>query len=137
MQRNYYSLEQANRLIPRIRPILKELIETHVKISIQNDVSISYDDPFEDLRQGVFESKKWHRTNHEYFRLFERLTDLGLFVKDPSSGVVDFFCLHEGREIFLCYKYPEVKIKHWHELEEDFAERKSIHMLKQASSKKV
>jgi len=129
MKKVYYSLGQAKRLIPRLKPFLKRLIECHVKINIQNEVTISYDDPYDDMMQSILESKKWHKTNYEYFMLLDKLVSKGIFVKDPGLGLIDFFSKHEGRDIFLCYRYPESNIRYWHEIEEGFEERQSVSLL--------
>lgn len=125
MDRKYYSLHEARELLPKIKPLIKKLITYHLTLVIQNNLSIEYDDPYDDMKQSVIESKQWHKAQHNYFKLLDKLFEMGVFVKDPAVGLVDLFSFHEGQEIFLCYKYPEKTISHWHELEEGYMSRKS------------
>jgi hypothetical protein len=74
--------------------------------------------------------------NPELSRLvrdFERLDSLvhrilaeGVLVKDLTTGLVDFPCLKDEREIYLCWKYGEEAIRFWHEIEAGFAGRQTI-----------
>ena len=135
MEKRYFSLRQARVLLPKIKPVLRKIMKHHVKLVLQNNMSVHFDDAFEDMRQSVIEAKEWHATQKEYFELLQQLIDWGIFVKDPAIGLIDFFSLYEGREIFLCYKYPEATITHWHELEEGFLQRKSVGELEQHQEK--
>jgi hypothetical protein len=56
----------------------------------------------------------------------EALEDLGCYIKDLDVGIVDFLSTFEGRDIFLCWRLGEREIKHWHELNESFAQREEI-----------
>ena len=51
---------------------------------------------------------------------------LGAVVKDPRIGLVDFYGHVEGKTVWLCWKYGEDDIAHYHALDEGFANRKPI-----------
>ena len=53
------------------------------------------------------------------------LEQLGIEVKDPS-GLVDFRSLRDGEVVYLCWKFPEPAVSHWHRLDAGFAGRKPI-----------
>jgi hypothetical protein len=55
----------------------------------------------------------------------ENLTDLGIEVK-AVDGLVDFRALLDGRTVYLCWRYGEEKISHWHELDAGFQGRRPI-----------
>jgi len=69
MDRKYYSLHEARELLPKIKPLIKKLITYHLTLVIQNNLSIEYDDPYDDMKQSVIESKQWHKAQHNYFKL--------------------------------------------------------------------
>jgi hypothetical protein len=46
--------------------------------------------------------------------------------KDLELGLVDFLGLVEGREVNLCWRYGEKRIRFWHGLDEGFGGRKAI-----------
>ena len=47
-------------------------------------------------------------------------------VKDPEIGLVDFYHWRNGELVFLCWRYDEPELTHWHGLHEGFAGRKPI-----------
>src|SRR6185436_3734642 len=56
----------------------------------------------------------------------KRLTEMGLFLKDINTGLVDFLSLRDGREVYLCWRYDEPTVAHWHDLEAGFAGRQPL-----------
>ncbi len=54
-----------------------------------------------------------------------RIEEAGIEIK-AVDGLVDFRALHEGRQVFLCWKYPEPTVEHWHELDTGFDGRRTI-----------
>lgn len=62
----------------------------------------------------------------EVVRCIEGIRDLGVQVKDPDRGLVDFPALRDGEEILLCWQLGEERVGHWHGLEEGFAGRKEL-----------
>lgn len=56
----------------------------------------------------------------------QRLTDLDVELKDIELGLVDFRALHEGREVYLCWRLGEPEIGYWHELDTGYAGRQPL-----------
>jgi len=54
------------------------------------------------------------------------ITALGLELKDINSGLIDFLAERDGRDIYLCWRYNEPRVAHWHDLEAGFAGRKPL-----------
>ena len=52
--------------------------------------------------------------------------ELGLVVRDPSSRLVDFPAIREGREIFLCWRLGEEAVAWFHPPEAGFAGRQPL-----------
>lgn len=59
-------------------------------------------------------------------RLQEELADVGCELKDFATGLVDFPASHEGRTVYLCWKFGEERVEHWHELDAGFSGRRPI-----------
>lgn len=51
---------------------------------------------------------------------------LGAVVKDRNAGLVDICGRIDGRRVWLCWKYGEPTIAHYHELDEGFDDRKPL-----------
>jgi hypothetical protein len=58
--------------------------------------------------------------------IFERIEQMGVLVKDLDIGLMDFLTLYHGREVCLCWKLGEERIRFWHGTEEGFPGRKPI-----------
>jgi hypothetical protein len=55
-----------------------------------------------------------------------RVNDLGCLVKDLDIGLVDFYALHEGEPVFLCWQFGEREVSHWHGVDEGYAARRPL-----------
>lgn len=51
---------------------------------------------------------------------------VGAMVKDLDIGLIDFLSIYRGREVCLCWKLGEDRIRFWHGTEEGFKGRKAI-----------
>jgi len=57
--------------------------------------------------------------------LLREITELGVEVKQ-ADGLVDFRSKLRGRTVYLCWKYGEESVTHYHDLEAGFAGRKPL-----------
>ena len=77
-------------------------------------------DRIEELRSRLVELADAH------LDLFEELASLGVEMKDPEIGLVDFPARLDGRIVYLCWKLGEETIDHWHELTTGFGGREPV-----------
>jgi hypothetical protein len=56
----------------------------------------------------------------------DRLEELGVVLKDPDLGLLDFPALREGEEVELCWHVGEEAVAFWHRIGEGYAGRKPI-----------
>lgn len=130
--KKYFTLEQAQNSLTDIRKIVKEIIEIKDSLEIFNSINIEYteeyDGEFDELNFTKI-NKDFHKISFEFFSKIEELENTGCLLKDINEGLVDFYCLFEGREILLCWKHGEDKIEYWHEIEDGFTGRKPINIL--------
>ena len=52
--------------------------------------------------------------------------ELGVELKDPLQGLVDFRTYLDGQEAYLCWKLGEDEISWWHPLDGGFDARQSL-----------
>jgi len=134
IKKKYFTLEEAKEILPEVKVLLGKLLKVQANLKINKVIQIDYEDEFletaEIIRKELFESGQ----HHEFFKNLYELFKLGVFVKDPSIGLIDFYSKLENEDIFLCYKYPEESISFWHGLGEGFNERKSVELLKKTSN---
>ncbi len=128
--KKYFKLEEANSLLSKISKILIQVMKINNNIAMLNSLSIDYEDEFRAIKNDITMNKNFHRLYYNLYKKIELLTELGCIVKDADLGIVDFYSMFEGKEIFLCWKLGEKEIKYWHYPEEGYAGRKSVSILK-------
>ena len=128
MAKKYYTAETAQKQIPKIKKSLLKL--RNIKKAIDAILSVRMDpgeigyDEF--LETNTKLNKEYHKLSYEFYKELENLEKTGCVLKDLELGLVDFYCRFEGRDIFLCWKLGEEKIKAWHETDAGFAGRTPI-----------
>jgi hypothetical protein len=129
-----FSPERANALIPRLAPLLDELLVKRRDLAIK---LLETDPALRELppssRSGrlaglrsPFPTPRFGEQKSEIVRLIHRIESFGCIVKDIDLGLVDFPAVHEGEPVYLCWKAGEPRITHWHSIDEGFAERKPL-----------
>ena len=121
----YFGVEEANRLIPlltRTFTVVRPWVErVHALVR-----------ELEDLQDAGAGPERTAPPREERDALIERIhaeleqfQDLGMELK-AADGLVDFRALKAGRPVYLCWRFGEPEVSHWHELEGGFAGRQPI-----------
>jgi len=121
----YYTPEEANQTLTILRPMIKEMMDLGGRIRAHQPEFWS-----------VVQKSAGNGGNPELSKLlpdFDRLDallhkvqDMGIEVKDLTIGLIDFVAMHDGREVYLCWKYDEDSVQFWHEIEAGFQGRRLI-----------
>ena len=100
-----FTRTQAEAVLPKVRPLLEDL----------------------QRRKASYDRRPTDPVAKEINALLLEIAHLGVDVKDPDQGLIDFPAKRRGREILLCWKLGEgERISYWHDLESGFAGRKLI-----------
>lgn len=129
-----FTLDEANALVPELHRLVsrqllvQDQLETKLQLLHQKlgrlprEVVPQLDDEPE-----VFALKEEIQT------LLKQVEDgwgevskLGAVIKDPRTGLVDFYGRVDGKLVCLCWRFGEESITHYHGLDEGFAGRKPI-----------
>ena len=129
MRQRHISLEEAQEMLPFVRKRMAELRRLDRAIEILDNVGIMFDDEFLAMKQEIHENKKFHELNAEFYSVLSELIGKGCIVKDLRRGLVDFYSMHQGKEIFLSYILGEDRIRFWRDIDCDFEQRKPISQL--------
>jgi len=130
LKRKYFTIEEANATLPLLRAILRDvttlahdLRERHARI-LRLQSSGSTGKPHEaELQHLVEEFERDQDRMHEFE---DELKKLQVELKDYFTGLIDFPCWMEDREVYLCWKLDEPEVSHWHELDSGFAGRQKL-----------
>jgi len=133
MAKTYFTIESAQKQLPKIKKSILKL--QNLKKAIDAVASVRIDPQevgFEEfIETNAKLNKDYHKLSYEFYKELEKLEKTGCVLKDLEQGLIDFCCKFEGRDIFLCWKLGEEKVKAWHEVDDGFAGRKPIINLKQ------
>jgi hypothetical protein len=81
----------------------------------------------EEARQGLDEAvSRLRDAELELSKAALGLEGLGVVLKDPQTGLIDFPSLMEGEIVELCWRLGEEKVAHWHRVGEGFRGRKPL-----------
>ena len=131
--KRYFTVAEAEGLIPRLEAIVGRVMDSHTAAAR--------------LREALQEAQRQvmlsggARLDQEFWRSrklgFERaaarvqegigeILELGGVPKDLEMGLVDFLGLLGDREVNLCWRFGEKRIRFWHGLDEGYRARKPL-----------
>jgi len=124
-----FTVDEANALLPGIRPVVEALLETFREIrgEIQqtaNEAGIAVGSP--ELTRMLESRGRAPRLFERVKGLIERIHETGCLVNGPEAGLIDFPCLYNNEIVFLCWKYDEARVGHWHRIPDGFAGRRPL-----------
>lgn len=129
-----FTLEAVNSLVPRLRVLVEAQIGRRVEIETRLeqlagllgrvpeslDVASGDETPVRELKNDIAERVDAYKSG------WRAVEELGAVIKDPRVGLVDFYGRVDGKLVWLCWKYGEEKVMHYHGLDEGFSGRKPI-----------
>lgn len=130
MSKKYFTLEEANRTLPLVRRIVRDIVADYrgwKDCLARYEVAAAHRRPEQGespeaaaLRAEVDEIA--HRING----FIAELEQVGCVLKGFDEGLVDFRSRLEGRDVYLCWKLGEGEIGHWHEIDAGFRNRRPL-----------
>jgi hypothetical protein len=128
-----YTVEEANNELPRVRRIVAQIAELSALLPELEDQA----------RIAEYESKRpnagpenHERQQHardavggaelELLKAVANLNGMGIQLKGPLEGLIDFPSYRDGELIELCWKLGEERVEHWHRIGEGYGGRKKL-----------
>lgn len=133
MEKKYFTLDEANQLLPFIKTELAYLQETktafYKKYHELQQIKKDYQDKEKDkaYEDMVFKLE----CSLEFMEMeaqmhINNMHAKGIQVKDIDIGLFDFPAIIDGKEVLLCWKQDETAISFYHGLHDGFTGRKKI-----------
>jgi hypothetical protein len=122
-------VQEANELLPVVKSLMERLLQRIDLLRGRSRLVVRRDelDPdSSDFMQRLQQDEGVARIIKEMNELVDEIHDLGCICKGLEQGLVDFPCFFGDEIVFLCWRYGEESVSHWHRAEEGFAKRKPL-----------
>ncbi|HTN92540.1 MAG TPA: DUF2203 domain-containing protein [Sorangium sp.] len=133
-----WTIEEANALVPQLSSLIGRQLALASDIercwqqlvdAVQSP-TVAPDQLIELARSGSELARARERELSERIAAYEAgwrdVEDLGVVVKDQRIGLCDFYGRLDGALVWLCWRYGEPAVDHYHGLEAGYAGRKPI-----------
>ena len=126
----YYDVAEANAHVRQLSQLFELVLELRMRIK-------QLVPPEEGKRRlappGVERSREPEEDRHLVRALVETLNEttdqiaaLGCVIKDVEIGLVDWPAWHDGRPIWLCWRFGEHEVGFWHDTDTGYAGRRPV-----------
>jgi hypothetical protein len=122
MTERRFSVEEANELLPQLGEMLERLRDAQRVMSERHDEVMGSTTH----NGGGGAGKEFLEASQEAGRLGAEIQGLGIVVRDPETGLVDFPAERGGEEIYLCWRLGEDAVAWWHPTDTGFAGRQPL-----------
>lgn len=133
MSDQHFQPADVDRLIPKLSRVIERAMKAHAEGG-------AISERLEQERQriglaggGVIDRAAWRADAQRLEQLTEsvrqalaEIAGMGGVTKDLALGLVDFIHVRAGREVNLCWKFGEDAVRHWHGLDEGYANRRPL-----------
>lgn len=131
----YFTAAAANRMLPLVRAIVEDIVELNRDLSDRKqrleDLRSDNDsaqrrggDPYAEEVEQM--QRDLESDNGRLQEFVQELENLGLDIKDPVKGLVDFPTVIDGKDAFLCWRLGEPEVAYWHPLDGGYLSRRSL-----------
>jgi len=129
------TLEEANRLLPKVREFLvrlrgfrDEVLELEKKKAVEELAWLKEDGTVSPRAQEEIQRlvELQEKQAAEFEKALRELHATGAQLKELDEGLVDFPSRQGEDEILLCWKEGEPRIAYWHDLQSGFAGRQPL-----------
>src|SRR5919205_682239 len=101
MPERFYSVEEANALIPELRPLLDRIRDSQKALA--EDKTLAAVREKASHNGGGLPGGHLAGITKTLERDLGQLQEWGIVLRDPSIGLIDFFYEREGETVFLCW----------------------------------
>lgn len=133
MEPRTFELEEANRALPEVRRLVSQIVElTQLLPELQDQMRIA---EYRGSRPGAGAAEADGReralsslraAEADLVDALQALEAMGVQLKDPRMGLVDFLAYRDGELVELCWRLGEDRVAYWHRIGEGYPGRKRL-----------
>ena len=124
MPERFYTVDEANALVPNLKPLLERIRATQEALAQDKTVAAVREKASHN--GGGLPSRHLGELTKTLERDLRQLQEWGIVLRDPSIGLIDFFHRREGETVFLCWKLGETSVEWWHPVDTGIAGRERL-----------
>ena len=124
MAEKVYSVDEANALIPKLKPLLERIRKTQEELAKDKTVAAVREKAAQN--GGGLPGRHLSALTKTLDADLRQLAAWSIVLRDPSIGLVDFMHQREGETVCLCWKLGESRVEWWHPLETGIAGRQRL-----------
>jgi hypothetical protein len=120
----FYSVDDANGLIAKLKPLLERIRKTQEELARDKTVAAVREKAAQN--GGGLPGRQLSTLTKTLEADMRQLEEWGIVLRDPTIGLIDFLHKREGETVFLCWKLGEPRVEWWHPLETGIAGRQRL-----------
>lgn len=131
--KRYFTPREVEALIPELTRTIGRLMDAHGELRQIRSVLREEQRRIMAAGGGLLDRASWRERTQRLEELTREIRDgiaaivnLGGVPKDLGMGLVDFPYILDDREVNLCWRFGETKIRFWHGLDEGYVGRKPL-----------
>jgi hypothetical protein len=124
-----FTVDEANSLLPELRPLVQRILDRLDSLREKSEDVVRAErlsPASPELMKSLQRNEAIARLIHEVKCLVDEINGYGCVCKGIEEGLVDFPCMLGGEIVFLCWRFGEESVGHWHKIEDGFAGRKPL-----------
>ena len=136
MQKRYFTVEEANEMIPFLEEAFTRIIQMRHQIGelyqlLETMEAAPQSDDFPIRLPEASPAVNHNRATLKALmgavqEELEEIRSRGCLVKGIDNGLVDWYGRRDGRDIFLCWRLGEDEVRYWHDTHSGFRGRRPI-----------
>lgn len=120
MSSTLFTIEQANKMLPLIKSITANIMESWAAILVKRNEMEAIEKKMKVPQELKDELNYIIDKVNGYIKEVE---DLGCLVEEFRRGIINFPSLFNGRKVFLNWSHQDASVQYYHELDETFKDR--------------
>ncbi|HET7538759.1 MAG TPA: DUF2203 domain-containing protein [Polyangiaceae bacterium] len=129
-----FTISEVNALIPDLSDLVGDQLREQSEIEhglaeltrLCGSVPASLEPSTEDQKDVAKLKRDLKQRIERYEAGWARVQTMGGVIKDPQTGLVDFYGRVGEKLVWLCWRYGEDSLSHYHDLEAGFSGRRPL-----------
>ena len=127
MSKVYFSLQEANEVIQKIKPKITRITSLRDELDLIDNTKIEFEEEkIENYLLEVELNKSFHEKNLEMYTLIGEIIKIGCIVRDIDNLELDLYSKLGDKDITFCWVPENDKITYWHYPHEERKRKRPI-----------